>query len=163
MNWWSGRTVQHKEILEEDGKDEKNTIIMGDWNSVVGDESYWNIVGPHGLGRRNQRGQMLIDFGERYGLVSTNTSFKKPKWRVYTLKAPGYQSQHQLDYMLVKHRFRNRMKDLQTVPGEDTDYDYNLLAVKICMRLKMIIKFPKGKPKWGLEKLYAQWQKCKIL
>jgi hypothetical protein len=35
-------------------------------------------------------------------------------------------------------------------------YDYNLLAVMICMRLKKIIKFPKGKPKWGLEKLYAQ-------
>jgi hypothetical protein len=47
------------------------------------------------------------------------------------------------------------MKDVQTVPGAESDYDYNLLAVKICMRLK-IIKFPKGKPKWGLEKLYAQ-------
>jgi hypothetical protein len=46
---------------------------------VVGDESYQNIVGPHGLGRRNHRDQMLSDFGERYGLVITNTSFKKPK------------------------------------------------------------------------------------
>jgi hypothetical protein len=48
------------------------------------------------------------------------------------------------------------MKDMQIVPGADTDYDYNLLAVKICMRLKKIMKVPKGKPKWGLEKLYAQ-------
>ena len=61
-----------------------------------------------------------------------------------------------MDYLLVKHRFRNRMKDMQIVPGADTDYDYNLLAVKICMRLKKIMKVPKGKPKWGLEKLYAQ-------
>jgi hypothetical protein len=66
------KTAQHKEILEEDGKGEKNTIIMGDWNSVVGDESHRNIVGPRGLGRRNQRGQMLSDFGKRYGLVITN-------------------------------------------------------------------------------------------
>jgi hypothetical protein len=29
-----------EEILEEDGKGEINTIIMGDWNSVVGDKSY---------------------------------------------------------------------------------------------------------------------------
>jgi hypothetical protein len=28
-----------------------NNIIMGDWNSVVGDETYRNIVGSHGLGR----------------------------------------------------------------------------------------------------------------
>jgi len=76
MKW---KNCTNKEILEEEGKGEKNTIIMADWNSVVGDESYQNIVGPHELGRRNQRGQMLINFGERYGLVITNTSFKKTK------------------------------------------------------------------------------------
>jgi exonuclease III len=54
-----------EEILEEDGKGDTNTIIMGDWNSVVGEESHRNIVGPHGLGRRNHRGQMLINFCER--------------------------------------------------------------------------------------------------
>jgi len=51
-----------EEILEEDGKCDTNTIIMGDWNSFVGDKSYRNIVGPHGLGRKNHRGQMLINF-----------------------------------------------------------------------------------------------------
>jgi hypothetical protein len=44
-----------EEILEEDGKGDTNTIIMGDWSSVVGDGSYRNTVGPHGLGRKNQR------------------------------------------------------------------------------------------------------------
>ena len=34
-----------EEILEEDGKGDTNSIILGDWNSVVGDESYRNIVG----------------------------------------------------------------------------------------------------------------------
>jgi hypothetical protein len=51
-----------EEILEEDGKCATNTIIMGDWNSVVGDKAHHNTVGPYGLGRRNQRGQMFIDF-----------------------------------------------------------------------------------------------------
>ena len=32
-----------EKILEEDGKDDTNTIIMGDWNSVVGDESHRNM------------------------------------------------------------------------------------------------------------------------
>ena len=50
-----------EEILEEDGKGDTNTIIMGDWNSV-GEKSYRKIVGPHGLGRRNHTGQMLINF-----------------------------------------------------------------------------------------------------
>jgi exonuclease III len=42
-----------EEILEEDGKGETHMIIMGDWNSVVGDKAQHNIVGPYGLGRRN--------------------------------------------------------------------------------------------------------------
>ena len=45
----------NEEILEEDGKGNSNTIIMGDWNSVVGDESYTNIAGPHGLGRKKSQ------------------------------------------------------------------------------------------------------------
>jgi len=68
-----------EEILEEDGKGDTITIILGDWNSFAGDESYRNIVGPHGLGRKNHRGQMLINFCERNGLIVTNTWFRKPK------------------------------------------------------------------------------------
>jgi hypothetical protein len=65
-------------ILEEDGKDVTSTILMGDWNSVVGGESYGNVVGPHGLGRRCQRGQMLTDFCQRNGLFINNTWCKRP-------------------------------------------------------------------------------------
>jgi exonuclease III len=103
-----------EEVLEEDGKGKTNTIIMGEWNSVVGDESYRNTVGPHGLGRKNHRGQILIDFCERNGLTVTNTWFRKPKRRLYTWKAPGGRSGYQLDYILVKHRFRNSVKDVNT-------------------------------------------------
>ena len=56
-----------EEILEEDGKGDTNSIILGDWNSVVGEESYKNIVGSHRLGRRNHRGQMLVDFLKEMG------------------------------------------------------------------------------------------------
>jgi exonuclease III len=73
-----------EEIREEVGKGDTNTIIMGDWNNVVGDESYRNIAGPHGLGRKNHRGQMLINFCERNGLIVSNTWFRKPERRPYT-------------------------------------------------------------------------------
>jgi len=69
----------NEEILEENGKGDTNNFMLGEWNSVVGDESYRNIVGSHGLGRRHHRGQMLIDFCERIVLIVTNTWFRKPK------------------------------------------------------------------------------------
>jgi endonuclease/exonuclease/phosphatase family metal-dependent hydrolase len=120
-----------EEILEEDGKGNTNTIIMGHWNSVVGDEPYRSIIRPHGLGRKNHRNQMLINICKRNGLIVTNTWFRKPKRRLYTWKAPGDRSRHQLDYILVKHRFRNSAKDVQTLPGTDIDSDHNLLLAKI--------------------------------
>jgi hypothetical protein len=64
---------------------------------------------------------LSIDFCERNGLIVTNTWFKKPKRRLYTWKAPGDWSRHQLDYILVKLRFRNSVKDVKTLPGADID------------------------------------------
>ena len=61
-----------------------------------------------------------------------------------------------MDYVLVKQRFRNSVKDVQTLPGADIDSDHNLLVATICTRLKKIIRFHKLKPRWDLEKLYAQ-------
>jgi hypothetical protein len=81
-----------EEILEEGGKCDTNTITMRDWNSVVGDESYRNIFGTHGLRRKNHRGKMFINFCERNALTVTITWFRKPKRRLHTWKAPGDRS-----------------------------------------------------------------------
>jgi len=70
MEEFSGIT---EDILVEGGKGETITIIVRDWNSVVGDKSYQNSVGPHWLGRRNHTGQILNDFCEGNRLVINNT------------------------------------------------------------------------------------------
>jgi len=101
---------------------------------------------------------MLIDFCERHELIVTNTWFKKPKRRLYTWKEPGDWSRHQLEYIPVKHRFRNSVKDVQTLPGADIDSDHNLLVVKFRTTSKKIIRFQNSKPRWDLEKLYDQRQ-----
>jgi hypothetical protein len=75
--------------LEEEGKGEADTIIMADWNSVVGGKSDQNIAGQHGMKRTIQGGQMLIGFCERKRIVITNTWFEKPKRRLYLWKALG--------------------------------------------------------------------------
>jgi hypothetical protein len=82
MKKWKNDRIE--DVLEEDGKGDTNTIIMGDWNSVIGDQSNGNICGSHGLGNRNRRGQMLPEFCDRTRLVTTNKWFKKPKKRLYT-------------------------------------------------------------------------------
>ena len=50
------------------------------------------------------------------------------------------------------------MKDVQTLPGADTDSDHYLLVAKIRTRLKKITRFQKSRPRWDLEKLHAEIQ-----
>jgi hypothetical protein len=101
---------------------------------------------------------MFINFCERIGLIVTNTWFRKLKKRLYTWKEPGDRSRYQLDYILVKHRFRSSVKDVQTLPGTDIDSNHNLIVDKMCTRLKTIIRFQKRRTQCDLEKLYTQKQ-----
>jgi hypothetical protein len=51
------------------------------------------------------------------------------------------------------------VKDVQTLPGADTDSDHNVLVAKFRTRLKKIIRFQKSRPRCDLEKLYDQRQR----
>ena len=54
-----------------------NAIVMGDVNSIVGEGSTHKVPGYFELGRRNERGKMLIDFCKQHDLVVKNMWFKK--------------------------------------------------------------------------------------
>ena len=45
-------------------KGKYNTVIMGDFNAVVGMGKKSKCVGEYGLGKRNKRGQKLVDFAK---------------------------------------------------------------------------------------------------
>uniref|UniRef100_A0A6M2DQT5 Putative endonuclease-reverse transcriptase n=1 Tax=Xenopsylla cheopis TaxID=163159 RepID=A0A6M2DQT5_XENCH len=140
-----------EDILNQEGKGKVNVGIMGDFNSVVGEGPEEKIVGTHGLGKRNVRGNMLVDFCRRHDLMVTNTWFKKRKTKLYTWKSPGDINRYQIDYVLVKHRFRNSVKDVRTFPGADIDSDHNMLAADIQTKLKNIRKTIGKKIRWNLE------------
>ena len=121
-------------ILHHDGRGQVNAIVMGDFNSIVGKGSRDKVVG---LGKRNERGKMLIDFCKQHDLVVMNTCFKKRKTKLYTSKSPG-------DYILVKQRFKNSIRDVKTLPGADIDSDHNLLVAEEQTRLKSIKTLGRG-------------------
>jgi len=74
---------QIDEIIKlSNGKD--NMIIIGYWNAVVGEINVQGISGAFGLGKRNQRGEGLLEFCKEQNLVITNTLSSQPKRRRYT-------------------------------------------------------------------------------
>jgi endonuclease/exonuclease/phosphatase family metal-dependent hydrolase len=153
------------EQIEELIKGEKATdqvIVMGDWNAVVGEGREGNVIGEFGLGKRNERGQELVNFCKRMKLVVTNTWFRHEKRRRYTWKKPGDTGRYQLDYILIKHRYRNSIKNSRAYPGADVYSDHNLVVTKIGLKLKKIARRNINK-KWnmtGLEDKKGQFQQA---
>jgi hypothetical protein len=145
------------EKLEELLREQKGSdyvVIMGDWNAMVGEGREELVVGKFGLGVRNERGEQMVDFCKRNKLVVTNTWFDNQKRRRYTWKKPGDVNRYQIDYILVRQRYRNSVKSAQSYPGADADTDHNLVAMRVKLKLKKL-KRGKNRRKWDMEKLKA--------
>ena len=131
-------------------KGKYNTVIMGDFNAVVGLGKRSKCVGAYGLGKRNKRGQKLVDFAKQNKFVITNTLFDHHKRRRWTWKMPGDDKRFQLDYVLVKWRYKNGVKNSRAYPGMDINSDHNPVIMHLNVKLKKIKK-AKKRPNWNLE------------
>src|SRR6476619_3813843 len=142
---------QLEEILgKQKGTD--NVIVIGDFNAVVGKAKEDRVVGKFGLGKRNDRGEMLIEFCKSQNLVITNTWLEQKKRRRYTWKSPGDLRIYQIDYILVSQRYRNSVKSSWSYPGADVESDHNLGAMRLKLKLKKIPRRRQQK-KWKLDSL----------
>ena len=109
------------------GKGNDYQIILGDFNAV----SNGLVAGSFGLGRRNKRGVMLVEFCERRNLMIANTCFEYSLRRRYSWTSPEDTRRLQIDYILVKQRYRNSVKNAASYPGADCYSDHNLVMMKL--------------------------------
>uniref|UniRef100_A0A8D8SJ40 Craniofacial development protein 2 n=2 Tax=Cacopsylla melanoneura TaxID=428564 RepID=A0A8D8SJ40_9HEMI len=118
------------------------TIVLGDLNAKVGEGPSNECVGRFGLGERNDRGDRLLQFCQEKQMVITNTLFKLPRRRLYTWKSPKDTPdnivRNQIDYILIKMRYKNAVKSAKTYPGADIGTDHTLLVARIHIRLKKL-------------------------
>ena len=59
-------------------------IVMCDLNATVGGEPLQEIVGKHGLGERNDRGDLCVDWCAMHEQVIMNTWFQHHQRHLYT-------------------------------------------------------------------------------
>ena len=152
---------QLDEILSK-VKGTENVIIMGDWNAVVGEGRDGQEIGEFGLGNRNDRGERLVEFCKRNKLVVTNTWYQQEKRRRYTWKKPGDTGRFQIDYILVRQRYRNSVKSAWSYPGADIYSDHSLVAMKMNVKLKKLERSRKQR-KWVMDKFKVKavvFSKC---
>src|SRR6478609_4684915 len=113
---------------------------MRDFNAEVVEGKADRVVGKFGLGKKNDRGERLIGFCKSQNFVITNTWFEQEKRRRYTLKSPGDVRRYQIDYILVRQRYRNSVKSSWSHPGADVDSDHNIVAMQLKLQLKLKLK-----------------------
>ncbi|KAJ0183213.1 hypothetical protein K1T71_001189 [Dendrolimus kikuchii] len=110
-------------------------VVMGDFNAKVGvqkrDEP---IIGPYGLGRRNHRGQMLVNFLEMQGLFLMNSFYKKKPQRRWTWQSPDTVTRNEIDFIMAdkKHIFR----DVSVVNRFNTGSDHRLVRGTLNINFK---------------------------
>ncbi|XP_049765311.1 uncharacterized protein LOC126094789 isoform X1 [Schistocerca cancellata] len=134
-------------------KGHENLIVMGDWNAVLGEGVEEKVTGEYGLGTRNERGERLIEFCNKFQLVIANTLFKNHKRRRYTWKRPGDTGRFQLDYIMIRQRFRNQILDCKAYPGADIDSDHNIVVMRSRLKFKTLVRKNQYAKKWDTEVL----------
>ena len=117
------------------------TLVMGDLNAKLGGERVEVLVGPFGLGERNERGNRWAEWCVENGQVVLNTWFRQPPRRMWTWMSPDEQTKNQIDYITINKRFRNAVTRARTFPGADCNSDH----VPVVVDMKVQLKKPKKK------------------
>jgi len=127
-------------------------IVLGDLNAKVGKGRVEQVVGPFGLGERNDRGDKFVEWCLEKAQVVVNTWFRHHKRHLWTWKSPGEVVRNQIDYIAINERYRNAVTQARTFPGADVSSDHVPVVATIRLKLKHLRK-PNCKPKKNTELL----------
>ncbi|GFO12462.1 craniofacial development protein 2-like protein [Plakobranchus ocellatus] len=117
-------------------KSQDPLIIMGDFNAKVGTDKVDDIVGKHGLGIRNERGEKLIEWCQTNNIIVGNTWFQQPPRRKWTWKSPVDETRNQVDYMMISKRYRNALLLAKTYPSADCYSDHGPVVGKFKLKVE---------------------------
>ena len=120
------------------------TMIIGDLNAKVGERQNGEYsMGKYGIGQRNARGDMLVNFAERHGLKIANTFFQKRQGRKWTWKSPNGTTKNEIDFIITDKI--DNIKDVTVTNKIDIGSDHRMVACRTKFnfkseRNKMILK-----------------------
>ena len=146
-----------EEVLDETPRKDI-LIVQDDWNAKVGEDARKDWKGtcrPYSNAQTNERGLLLLEFASYNDLFLTNTFGQHKPSKRWTWHSPNGKTHNQIDYIMVKKRFRSSVNINRTrsFPGADVGSDHELLTMTFRLRLKRIIKPTKTRIQYDLEKL----------
>ena len=124
-------------------------------NHIYPSEFLLNKANVQHCHAENERGLRLLEFATFNNLVLTNTLGPHKPSRRWTWHSPDGKHHNQIDYILVKKRFRSGVNIHRTrsFPGADIGSDHDLVMMTFQVRLKKTRKPNQPRLRFDLEKL----------
>ena len=131
---------EHQSLVDQTPKQDI-LVVQGEWNAKDREEAqedWGELCGPSWNPKTNDRGLKLLDFATYNNLVLADTLSNHKPSRRWTWHSPDGKDQNQIDYILVKNRFRSGIKTARTrtFPGADVGSGYDMVMMTFQTRLK---------------------------
>ena len=128
------------EVLDQSPKTDI-LVVLGNWNAKVGEDAFKNWTGTCGCycnPETNERGLRLLEFACYNDLVLVNTLGKHLVSRRWIWQSPNGGYHNQLDYIMVRRRFRTSVNTTKTrrFQGADIGSDHDLVMMSFWLHLK---------------------------
>ena len=109
------------------------SVVMGYFNTKVADDpsGYEDVMGRHGLGRMNKRGERMLEFCQEKNLCISNTVFYHRLQRRYTYTHPDGHRNNCIDYILVQKLWKSSIFNNEMLRGADLDTPHGLNVLKV--------------------------------
>ena len=129
--------VQLNDTLKKQKKKDI-TIVGGDLNAKVGqdNEGLEHVMGRHGLGERNENGQLFVDFCAGHDLVIGGTIFPHKDCHKVTWVSPDHKTENQIDHVAIGRKWRRSLLDMRSKRGADIGSDHHLVVAKFKMKIQ---------------------------
>lgn len=126
-------------------------VVLGDFNGKVGSREarHETYIGKHGTGRRNERGQTIVDFCGQSKLFILNTRFQKRETRKWTWQSPDMRTQNAIDYVMALDT--SIIQDVSIICGFRFSTDHRLLLAKVQIHSSTKRLYYNAKPRMMLD------------
>src|SRR5437867_6890143 len=117
--------------------DTEMVIVCGDFNGHVGEfaEGYEGVHGGKGYGKRNEEGEMLVEFALSRDMVIANTLFDKDVSMKVSYESDGCKTV--VDYILIRKIHRASVTDINIINSEPCILQHKLMICKLQVKDKV--------------------------
>lgn len=131
---WNGKILQWCRSCSKINLWMSLEIVMGDWNSKVGVRSTHgnDVLGPHGYGIRNERGERLFRFCNKNQLFVWNTFFKKKAQQKWTWSL-DLKTKNEIDMILTPHK--NFVRNVEVINKLEFSTDHRMVRATLSFKL----------------------------